>query len=183
VRIIAGRLGGRRIRVPEAGEVRPTPERVREALFSILADRLLGASVLDLYAGSGALGLEAISRGADRVVSVESDRRVEAVLRANVEALGVGASVRVLRADVRTAVERLLGSQSFDLVLADPPYASDETALLEGLVACSRLEPGGWVVVERPTRGAAPSPPPGLEHLRSAVYGDSRLDFYGDGTA
>src|SRR5881296_2139751 len=124
VRIIAGAFKGRRLKTPSGDAVRPTGDRVREAWFSILQRPLDGARVLDLFAGSGALGLEALSRGAARAVFVDRDRRAVEVLRANLEALGVAseeAEVRPVSAQraVRDALSR---SEAYDLVFLDPPY-------------------------------------------------------------
>jgi 16S rRNA (guanine966-N2)-methyltransferase len=129
MRIIAGEFGGRVLREPPGQRVRPTMGRVREAWFSILAPELPGAHVLDLFAGSGALGLEALSRGAARVEFVERAPPALAVLRANVTALGVDARVRVRRGDAIRVAGRL-PARAFDLALADPPYASPHAASL-----------------------------------------------------
>ncbi len=120
MRIVAGRFGGRRIAAPPGQDTRPTTDRVREALFSILGP-LGGERVLDLYAGSGALGIEALSRGAGAAVFVERDRRALAALRANLDALGIDAAVR--GADVLAALRDARNrGETYDLVLCDPPY-------------------------------------------------------------
>ena len=143
MRIIAGELGGRRLQAPKGESVRPTTDRVREALFSILGD-LSGLDVLDLYAGTGALGLEALSRGARDVTLVDSDI---GPAEANVEALGVGERVALIRSDAAKFLQR--DGATYDLVLLDPPYrlarpvAPELTALLR-----PRLREGGRVVVE-----------------------------------
>jgi len=149
-RIVAGTYGGRTLAVPPRG-TRPTSERVREAVFSRLehTGAIDGASVLDLYAGSGALGLEAVSRGAASAVLVDADASAARVCRANVAALGVADRVTV----VHTPVERYLATVApADLVLADPPYALDVCAVLAAIAVV--VAPGGTVVVERPTRAA-----------------------------
>ena len=175
-RIIAGAAGGRRIAVPPAG-TRPTSDRVREALFSALvADPGLdGAAVLDLCAGSGALGLEALSRGAAHALFVESDRRAAGVLRRNVAELGLpGAEVRAAAA---AAVLRTPADRAYDVVLVDPPYATPD-AEVAGWLAAAHAH--GWlgadalVVVERGRGGAFPWPPP-LLALRERRYGDTVL--------
>lgn len=117
MRVVAGELGGRRLVSPRGGEVRPTADRVREALFSILGD-IDGARVLDLFAGTGALAIESISRGAVGAVLVDSD---PAPARRNVEALGLGDRARIVRGDAREFIRREQGS--FDLVFCDPPYS------------------------------------------------------------
>ncbi len=175
-RIVAGTAGGRRLKVPPKG-TRPTSERVREALFNALetAGELDGARVLDLYAGSGALGLEALSRGASDALFVESDRRAVEVLRGNVAALGLGGTVRAGQVE---AVVAAPAPASYDLVLADPPYAVDAAALGSVLAA---LAAGGWlgraalVVVERAARDGEPDWPPGFAPSRAKKYGDTAV--------
>jgi 16S rRNA (guanine966-N2)-methyltransferase len=180
VRIVAGVAGGRRLVVPPHG-TRPTSDRVREAVFSALQARrdLEGTQVLDLYAGSGALGLEALSRGAAHVRFVESDRRAAAVLRRNVEALGLPGA-QVSTADV-PVVLRGGSDRSYDVVLADPPYALDDGALTEVL---SALASGGWlapqalIVVERAIRAFSPTWPEGVFALTNRRYGNTVV-YYG----
>ncbi|MFC4000619.1 16S rRNA (guanine(966)-N(2))-methyltransferase RsmD [Prauserella oleivorans] len=175
-RIVAGRAGGRTLRVPARG-TRPTSERVREALFNALdvAGELDGARVLDLYAGSGALGLEALSRGAADVLFVEADRRAVEVLRANVTALGLGGTVRHGKVE---AVVAEAAAAPFDLVVADPPYALEDarlTAVLGDLVARGWLTQTALVIVERALRDGEPSWPEGLAPVRTKRYGDTAL--------
>jgi len=129
VRIIAGRWRGRRIAAPPDDRVRPTGDRVREAWMSIVSSRLPGARVLDLFAGSGALGLEALSRGAEVADFVEISARSLDALRANAESLGAGAAAIIHRADALRFVERL-EPHAYDVAFADPPYASDEAERL-----------------------------------------------------
>ena len=177
-RIVAGTAGGRRLKVPPKG-TRPTSERVREALFNALetAGELDGAHVLDLYAGSGALGLEALSRGAADALFVESDRRAVDVLRGNVAAVGLGGTVRAGQVE---AVVAALAPRPYDLVLADPPYAVDSAALGKVLAA---LAAGGWlgspslVVIERAARDGEPDWPPGFEPTRVKKYGDTAVHW------
>ncbi|HEX9814563.1 MAG TPA: 16S rRNA (guanine(966)-N(2))-methyltransferase RsmD [Myxococcota bacterium] len=172
--MIGGRLSGRRFRVPQ-GAVRPTSDRVREALFGRLGG-LEGVRVLDLYAGSGALGIEAISRGAAKTTFVEKEARTLAVLRANLAELGIDSIAAVIAGDVRAAVRRLgRVEERFDLVLVDPPYASEEPALaFEALVASAVLNPGAMVVLERDRRHPSPSVE-GLPALDERRYGDTVL--------
>jgi 16S rRNA (guanine966-N2)-methyltransferase len=132
VRIVAGEFGGRRLAVPKDRRVRPTADRVREAWMSILADAVPGARVLDLYAGSGALGLEALSRGAARVEFVELNPPSLRALEANIAALGVADRSTVHRGDAIRFAERLV-RDAYDLVVADPPYSRDEAARLVAL--------------------------------------------------
>jgi 16S rRNA (guanine966-N2)-methyltransferase len=180
VRIVAGVAGGRRLAVPPHG-TRPTSDRVREAVFSALAARrdLEGVRVLDLYAGSGALGLEALSRGAAHVRFVESDQRAAAVLRRNVETLGLPGA-QVTAADV-PAVLRGNPGQPYDLVLADPPYALDDCALdkvLSALAGGAWLAPAALLVVERPTKALPPTWPDNVLALTHRRYGDTAV-YYG----
>ncbi len=180
-RIVAGELKGRRIDVPRGAEVRPTGARVREALFSILGDRVAGARVLDLYAGTGALGFEAASRGAASVSFVESDRKVVGALERNIAALDLGRICRVHSGPVAVLLDRGPVGGPYDLVLADPPYAGAEAGrMLEALSGAEIVASGGVLVLERPARpGEPPLPTPaGLERYREARYGHSTLIFY-----
>lgn len=188
-RIIAGSAGGRRIATPEGASTRPTSERVREALFSRLDHLgvLDGARVLDLYAGSGALGLEALSRGATSAVLVEAARGAADVARRNVRTLRFDATV------VADTVERALAGPAtrgpFDLVFIDPPYDLTGEALagvLDALATPGRLTGDAVVVVERSTRTGEPVWPPGLEPFTDRAYGETKLWFAeppGDGDA
>ena len=178
-RIVAGAARGRRLLTP-AKDTRPTSERVREALFNRLdhTGRVTGARVLDLYAGSGALGLEAASRGARRVVLVEAARGAAAVCRANTGALGLEHCVQV----VASRVEAYLAGapdEAFDLVLLDPPYDQDDAALAAVLEALAArwLAPDAVVVVERSRRRPPPDWPEALEALGERAYGDTALWF------
>jgi 16S rRNA (guanine966-N2)-methyltransferase len=189
-RVIAGVAGGRRLNVPPGNGTRPTSDRAREGLFASAQSELGGLdglSVMDLYAGSGALGLEALSRGAARVLLVESDPRAAAVIKANVKAVALpGATVAVDR------VERLLGrpqderESGYDLVVADPPYAVTDDAVrgvLELLSAGGWLADGALVVVERATRSGPFDWPPGYEEGKSRRYGEATFwyGWYGSG--
>lgn len=179
-RIIAGSAGGRRISAPRGDGTRPTSDRVREALFaSVTAElgTLSGTRVLDLYAGSGALGLEALSRGAAHALLIESDRRAASVIRDNVAALGfTGAQVAQQR------VEPVLARRPphpYNLLFADPPYAVPEGEVHTALaLATEWLVAGALVVVERSARDAPLTWPPGFHSLRVRRYGDTAL-WYG----
>jgi 16S rRNA (guanine966-N2)-methyltransferase len=178
-RLISGVAGGRRLRVPPAG-VRPTGDRAREGLFNSLSTLLDldGAAVLDLYAGSGALGLEALSRGAATVVFVESGPRVLPVLRANLATVGLPGG-RVVAGSVPTVVAGPPPAR-FDLVLADPPYA---TPVAEVLGVLESLVSGGWlaedavVVVERSSREEPWEWPTPLTGVRDRRYGEAVLRY------
>jgi 16S rRNA (guanine966-N2)-methyltransferase len=182
MRVTGGELGGRRLVAPPSG-VRPTADRVREALFARLSD-LDGVCVLDLYAGTGALGIEALSRGAERAVFVERSHASLAALRRNLRTLELDERARVVRGDVRSALRRLSGEGlRFDLVLADPPYADRElSAPLALLVSGRLLAPGATVVVERSRRHPLPSIE-GLVSHESRRYGDTELEWLVAGEA
>lgn len=178
-RIIAGRAGSISLDVPDAG-TRPTSDRVRESLFGALesADALRGAAVLDLYAGSGALGLEAISRGAASVDLVEKAPRAAAVAQRNADrvakSVGRDATLRVHRTGVDAYLRGAHGP--FDLVFLDPPYDladADLTTALDLLVP--HLGEGATVIIERAKRSPEPSLPEGLVATRSKRYGDTTL--------
>jgi 16S rRNA (guanine966-N2)-methyltransferase len=179
-RIIAGSSGGRTLRTPPGSGTRPTSDRVREALFSALdaRDAVRGARVLDLYAGSGALGLEAASRGATSVVLVESDRRAADVISRNARDLGLP-GIRVARSTVGAHLAPdPAPTDAADLVLVDPPYDLDETALgavLDRLRA-GWLAPGGLLVVERSTRSPEPTWPDGIQRAtKPKRYGETTI--------
>jgi len=175
MRIIAGLAKGRRLAAPPGAQVRPTADRVREALFSSLQPRLPGARVLDLYAGSGALGLEAISRGAAHATLVERDRRTLTVLRANVDAVGLPGVV-VLAQDVAAVLAGEVPGAPFDLAFADPPYRTSGAEVDRMLVALlGHLAPRATVVVERPRRVPAPVWPAGLVAGEPRAYGATTL--------
>lgn len=173
-RIIAGTHRGRRLVVPSGTTTRPTSDRAREGLFSTLQSLtdLEGVAVLDLYAGSGALGLEALSRGAASATLVEDDPRALAAIRANVAALGLPATV------VDLDVGRFLSGQpsSYAVVLLDPPYELDVDPVLVALLPW--LAPEAIVAVERRTRGPAPTAPAGLREERSRRYGEATLWYF-----
>lgn len=179
-RIVAGTAKGHSLQVPRGSATRPTSDRVREALFSRLEhdDAVHGARVLDLFAGSGALGLEAASRGAERVVLVDSSPAAAAACRRNAAALGLpGVEVRAQAVAgflAGTPVEDL-----FDLALVDPPYDLAEEALAAVLhdLAQRWLAPGAVVVVERSARGPEPVWPAGLARYAERRYGQTRLWF------
>jgi 16S rRNA (guanine966-N2)-methyltransferase len=181
-RIVAGEAGGRRLAVPPGEQTRPTSDRTREALFGTLAGLLdlAGARVLDLYAGSGAVGLEAVSRGAAAALLVDADARAAATARANAAALGFTDRVTVRR----DRVERVLATRpdaGYDLVFADPPYGLADAELdviLATLAGNSWLAPGAVLVVERSSRGAGPAWPEGVRAVKSRRYGEGTL-WYG----
>ena len=177
MRIIAGALKGRRLKGPPRDGVRPTSDRLRETLFNILMARPSEANVLDAFAGTGALGLEAISRGARHATFVESDPRALRVLRENVALCGVENACTMVRDDVLGFAERHPGMAAFDLILLDPPYdfRQLDAALAE---AGGVLAPGGLIVLEHSRRREPPAAPDRLAHRRTVTAGDSALAFY-----
>jgi 16S rRNA (guanine(966)-N(2))-methyltransferase RsmD len=183
VRIIAGALKGRRITAPRGAATRPTADQVRIALMDTLGPRLPGARFLDLFAGAGAVGLEALSRGAASATFVEQDARAVAALRANVEALGVGAVATVRRGDVLREISALYrAGERFDLVFLDPPYDSalvDETLRLLGGGGLLLAE--GWVIAQHFTKRAPAEAIGVLAAFRSRRFGETTLTFYRGG--
>jgi 16S rRNA (guanine966-N2)-methyltransferase len=178
-RIISGRAGSITLEVPDAG-TRPTSDRVRESLFGALesADALAGAAVLDLYAGSGALGLEAISRGAASADLVEKSPRAAAVVERNaakvIASVGRRDGVRVHRSTVSAFLGGVRGP--FDLVFLDPPYDLDDSELTRALeLLLPSIASTATVIVERAARSAQPTLPEGLVHARDRRYGDTAL--------
>lgn len=163
-----------------ADTVRPTPERVREALFSILGETVRGARVLDAYSGSGALGFEALSRGAAEVVFIDAAPAAVTGLRRTAAELGLEQSCRILDGEAIDLVHRGLVEGTFRLILADPPYASHETArFLSAIAGKGLLAADGRVAVEREARSSvAEAVGAGLIHARSCRYGRTRIDFY-----
>ncbi|MEU5052887.1 16S rRNA (guanine(966)-N(2))-methyltransferase RsmD [Streptomyces sp. NPDC021096] len=182
-RVIAGAAGGRRLAVPPGTGTRPTSDRAREGLFSTwvsLLGTLDGTRVLDLYGGSGAVGLEALSRGAAHVLLVEADARAVRVIRENVRAIGLpGAEVRSGKAE--QAVAGPPPASPYDVVFLDPPYVVSDDELREILLT---LRTGGWltddalITVERSTRGGEFRWPDGFDALRARRYGEGTL-WYG----
>ena len=180
MRIVGGRLKGRSLKGPASREIRPTSDRLRETIFDILAHRyvgrLEGARVVDLFAGSGALGLEALSRGANFALFVDNGAEARALLRANVEALALGGVTRIWRADA-TKLGRAPTGAPFDLAFLDPPYDQGFAApTLEALVAGGWLAGDAIVVVEESARAAIVAPA-GLTPVDERSYGDTRIVF------
>jgi 16S rRNA (guanine966-N2)-methyltransferase len=181
-RIVAGTFKGRRIATPPGRDTRPTSDRVREALFGALGD-LDGVRFLDLYAGSGAIGLEAASRGASAVLLVESDARAGRVIRDNIALLGTGTVARLAPSRVESVLPGGPLGEPYDIVVADPPYETGETeitSLLSGLVGYGWLAPDALVIIERSSRSPEPTWPGGLASERSRRYGETTL-WYGRG--
>ena len=174
MRVIAGTAGGRRLVTPKGDRTRPTADRVREALFSSLQPRLSGARVLDLFAGSGALAVEALSRGAAHATLVERARPAVAAIERNLAIADVAARAEVVVGDLPGALDRVAGT--FDVVLLDPPYALDRhvlAAVLDRVVA--HCAPDATVRLEQATRAGAPPWPDTLLPGRARRYGDTTI--------
>lgn len=177
MRIIAGTLKGRRLETPDWEGLRPTSDRLRETLFNVLSPRVAGARVLDGFAGTGAIGIEALSRGATHVTFVERDARAVRLIARNLERAGLGGDRHVIiRADLASAMRRL-ATQPFDIVVLDPPYGAPPLA-----AALAAIEPligeETLLVLEHARRDPAPALHGALERTRELTSGDSSLAFY-----
>jgi 16S rRNA (guanine966-N2)-methyltransferase len=182
-RVIAGEAGGRRLAVPGGRDTRPTSDRAREGLFATITSitgPLAGARMLDLYAGSGAVGLEALSRGAGHVLLVESGARAGRVIRENIEAIGL-AGAEAVTDRVERVLARGPAGDRYDIVFADPPYAlagAQVSGMLTALVDRDWLAPGALVIVERATRSGPVGWPAGIAADRARRYGEATF-WYG----
>jgi 16S rRNA (guanine966-N2)-methyltransferase len=179
VRVVAGKWGGRTIRAPRGTSVRPTTDRVREAVFSMLGDDAEGSVVLDLFAGTGAMAIEALSRGAVGAVFVESSPAALSALRANLASLEAEDAV-CLPLDYREAVRRLSAKgRTFDLVVLDPPYGKGLIGLSAALLSrAGILAPGAVVVAERASRDPVEMLPAEWRERADRRYGDTRITLY-----
>ena len=173
MRIIAGTLKGRRLAAPTWEGLRPTSDKLRETLFNVLGARIHDAHVLDLFAGTGAVGLEALSRGAALVVGVESDRRAVQLATRNAAACGVAADYTIHSGDVLAVLAQLQPARAFDIVFLDPPYAFKRTREVLA-AAATHLSPEGVLVLERATR-VEPDVPDAFARVRDVRSGDSSL--------
>ena len=180
MRIVAGTARGRPLKGPRGATLRPTADRVRESIFNILGQWLDGMAVLDLYAGTGALSLEALSRGAARAVMVDSSREAAALCRQNAATLQMTERVEVVAVAIDArSLERIARQGPFDLILADPPYAGPEPGSVLALVGAAGLvRPGGRLVVEHDRRQDAPSSCPPLLREDQRRFGDTLVSFY-----
>lgn len=178
MRIIAGKAKGSQIFAPKGQETRPTQDRVRESLFNILQMDLPGAHVLDLFAGSGALALEALSRGAEQAVLVDSDVEAVACIRRNMQKLGFTKEATLLSCDWQAALRRMAGQGLlFDLVFLDPPYHRTDTgAICARLAQEGLLEEGALLVVEH-QKGKGPTPPEAFRLREVRSYRDTEISF------
>lgn len=177
MRVIAGTLKGRRLLAPKWTGLRPTSDRLRETLFDILGDKVAGSNVIDGCAGTGAVGIEALSRGAAHVTFIESDGRATRLIAENLRRCGVERGYTVLRAPMTRAWRRVQGPDGVDLVFLDPPYDDDG---IEAMVraAVPHVAPDGVIVVEHPRRRPCPERVDGMLCARTVTAGDSALTFY-----
>ncbi len=192
MRIIAGTLKGRRLEPPAWEGLRPTSDKLRETLFNVLAPRISGARVLDGYAGTGAVGLEALSRGASHVTFVERDRRAQQLITRNIARCGIADGYVIIGSTVLQAIETLHGEPSFDVVLLDPPYAGLRAASGPGMTSSeissdihdvlqavgAIVKADGVVVLEHASKRPAPDAAGPLVRTRELASGDSALTFY-----
>jgi 16S rRNA (guanine966-N2)-methyltransferase len=176
MRVIAGSLKGRRLRTPDWDGLRPTSDKLRETLFNILAPRIAGARVLDAYAGTGALGIEALSRGAAAVTFVEQDRRAQALIETNLAQCRIDTGYTVLRTSAARAADLLRDEAPFDIVLMDPPYDAPAGPALTDVEPL--LAPAGVVVLEHARRADVPTHSGRLVRVRQVISGDSVLSLF-----
>lgn len=182
MRVIAGRARGVRLAAPRGMHTRPTADRVREALFSILQSRcdLNGIHVLDMCAGTGGLGIEALSRGAASCCFIENDRNAVTCLRKNLSAAHCGAQAQVMELDLLTALQLLAArKRRFGMIFFDPPYASElYTTVPEAVCGLALLDAGGLFIAECASRNTLPERSGNLEKIDRRVYGDTALELY-----
>ena len=193
MRVVAGQAKGTRLIAPKGLDVRPTLDRVREALFSIIGERVEGAHFLDLYAGTGANGIEALSRGAACCTFVDNDTRSLGVIRRNLEATHLTDSAQVLRLTLPQGVATLAREShaagqgvatpcqrlKYNIIFADPPYDfQDHSGLLEPIQSSKLLAVNGLIIIEHASRASLPDEIAGFHRTRQAVYGDTALSFF-----
>jgi 16S rRNA (guanine966-N2)-methyltransferase len=177
LRVIAGTHKGRRLKTPTWEGLRPTSDRLRETLFNVISPRLAGARVLDGFAGTGALGIEALSRGAHSVAFIDNDPRAQALVAENLSRCGIENGYAIIRASVARGIETLrAGGQVFDLLLLDPPYDLEPAGVLNGVEAL--MAPDALLVLEHGRRQPVPAEAGRLRLGRDLKSGDSALAFY-----
>ena len=183
MRIIAGHARGRKLKAPRGLTTRPATARMRESIFSRLLVRLdfQGLAVLDIFAGSGSLGIEALSRGAGHATFIDSSKAATAVIRENLDSLGLAGRARIITGDLRRALPELSREKkSFGLVFVDAPFGDDlSNQVMRMLGDLSLVADGGWVVIRQFKRAPeAPSAPVGFEQFKVAIIGDHRIAYY-----
>jgi 16S rRNA (guanine(966)-N(2))-methyltransferase RsmD len=181
MRVIAGSLKGRRLKAPTWDGLRPTSDRLRETLFNILAPRIGGARLFDGFAGTGAVGIEALSRGAASVTFAEHDRRAVALIEENLAHCGVDNGYAIIRESVARAIDQLDAAafgpyELFDIVWLDPPYEEQPDAIIQA--AGTLVAPGGQLIIEHARRRQLPERAGRLARVRQVSSGDSMLSFY-----
>jgi 16S rRNA (guanine(966)-N(2))-methyltransferase RsmD len=176
MRISGGTGKGRKLRVPAGDRVRPTSDKVKQALFNILGEEVDGAEFLDLFAGAGGIGIEALSRGARRVVFVDASRESLKVIAHNIAQAGFGAQAEIIAAKAETFLKRPSGP--YDIIFLDPPYADDLQPLLESISGAGIVKPRGIVIAEHFKKQSSPENAGSLRLVREARYGDTVLAFY-----
>lgn len=182
MRVIAGEHKGRRLAAPTWTGLRPTSDRLKESVFAILTPVVEGARVLDGFAGSGALGIEALSRGAGSVVFVEQDSRAAALIARNLSHCRIADGYAIIRAEFTRALRQLPADRQFDLALLDPPYGLDDLASVVE-AAAGRMARGGVVGLEHAARREAPARAGGFAAVRLVKAGDSAMTFYREASA
>jgi 16S rRNA (guanine966-N2)-methyltransferase len=175
MRVIAGALKGRVLKAPDWAGLRPTSDRLRETLFNVLATQIDGARFLDAYAGTGAVGIEALSRGAAHVTFVEHDRRAQRLIETNLERCRIQNRYAIIRVGFAVAARQL--SEPFDLLFLDPPYGAD-TLPLAFEIAAPLVKPGALLVIEHARRDDSPESSGSIARVRRLESGDSALSFY-----
>jgi 16S rRNA (guanine966-N2)-methyltransferase len=180
VRVIGGQYRGRRLRAVEGFEVRPTSDRLRETLFNILAPRMRASRFLDICAGSGAVGIEALSRGASEATFIDNSRRACSVIEANLQTLGIKREATLIKSDAIAALKRLAEeSKQFDIIFLDPPYDSEiYSAALKQIAASGLLSSDAIAIAERRAKKPPETDCGGLKIYREVKQGDSALAFY-----
>lgn len=181
MRVTGGTGRGRRLQMPRGEGVRPTSDKVKQALFNILQDRIEDAAFLDLFAGTGGIGIEALSRGADRVVFVDSSRRSLDAIKKNIEQSGFSSRSQVIAADATSFLKK--SSESFDIIFLDPPYAEEQQPLLERISASKAVTENSIVIAEHFKKQPSPERAGALVLQREARYGDTVLAFYKSGVS
>ena len=174
IRVIAGRYGGRQLNAPDTGKTHPMSERIRNAMFNSIGQELAGAHVLDAFAGTGAVGIEALSRGASHATFVEKDRIAQKVLSENIDALKVHDTAKIIRASVNAWLHTYDGSK-FDIIFVDPPYHDMQLSTVLQLMGL--LKPGALMVLSRPGRSECPTRP-GVVVVDNRSYGDAALTYF-----